>query len=79
MLGIGVSPMANDWILDVLTDLKQFASRNDLSALAEQLERASAVAAFEIATGEQRAVALIGRNAAEARMVHREVAIHDDA
>lgn len=71
--------MANDWILDVLVDLKQFASRNDFSALAEQLERASAVASFEIASQEQRALALIGRNAADARMVHREVAVHDDA
>jgi hypothetical protein len=71
--------MANDWILDVLADLKQFAARNDLSALAEQLERATAVASFELASHEQRAAALVGLHASETRMVYRTAAIHDDA
>ncbi|MDQ2092120.1 hypothetical protein [Marimonas arenosa] len=42
--------MKNDWILDVLTDLKAFAKANGLVALAEQLEDASLVAAAEIAS-----------------------------
>jgi hypothetical protein len=42
--------MRNDWILDVLTDLKAFAQANGLSALAEQLEDTALVAAAEIAS-----------------------------
>jgi hypothetical protein len=46
--------MNNDWILDVLADLKAFASRNGLSALADQLEDAAMIAAAEIASAEGR-------------------------
>jgi len=42
--------MKNDWILDVLADLKTFAHANGLSALAEQLEDTALVAAAEIAS-----------------------------
>ncbi|MDU8928775.1 hypothetical protein RXV86_15390 [Alisedimentitalea sp. MJ-SS2] len=42
--------MKNDWILDVLADLKAFAKANGLKALAEQLEDTSLVAAAEIAS-----------------------------
>lgn len=42
--------MQCDWILDVLADLKSFAVANDLSALAEQLEDTTLVAAAEIAS-----------------------------
>ena len=41
--------MANDWILDVLADLRRFACQNDLGALARELDRASRVAAGELA------------------------------
>ncbi|WP_226779329.1 hypothetical protein [Oceaniglobus trochenteri] len=71
--------MANDWILDVLADLSQFAARNDLAALAVQLEQTAAVAAREIASNELRAAALIGVNAAQTRMVHRSIGRGDDA
>ena len=40
----------NDWILDVLADLKTFASANGLRALAEQLDDTRLIAAAEIAT-----------------------------
>ncbi len=40
--------MANDWIIDVLADLKAYATKNGLSALAAQLDDASLVAAAEI-------------------------------
>ncbi len=40
----------NDWILDVLADLKSFAMANDLGSLAEQLEDTSLIAAAEIAS-----------------------------
>ena len=49
--------MKNDWILDVLADLKTFAKANSLAALAEQLETATLVAAAEIASNEEDASA----------------------
>lgn len=41
--------MPYEWVLDVLTDLRAFAQRNGLKALAEQLDDTSLVAAAEIA------------------------------
>jgi hypothetical protein len=71
--------MANDWILDVLADLKHFAAKNDLSALAAQLELAGAVAEREITSTKLRAPALSGLHAVKARMVHPTFAGVDDA
>lgn len=45
----------NDWILDVLADLKSFALANDLGGLAEQLEDTTLIAAAEIATKAEEA------------------------
>eukprot|EP00326_Haptolina_ericina_P031530 CAMPEP_0181247610 /NCGR_PEP_ID=MMETSP1096-20121128/44707_1 /TAXON_ID=156174 ORGANISM="Chrysochromulina ericina, Strain CCMP281" /NCGR_SAMPLE_ID=MMETSP1096 /ASSEMBLY_ACC=CAM_ASM_000453 /LENGTH=39 /DNA_ID= /DNA_START= /DNA_END= /DNA_ORIENTATION= len=39
--------MRSDWILDVLTDLKTFATANDLPVLAEQLDDTAIVALAE--------------------------------
>ena len=39
--------MANDWIIDVLGDLRAFAAENGLPTLASQLEEALTVAAVE--------------------------------
>jgi hypothetical protein len=44
--------MSNNWILDVLADLKSFALRNELHSLAEQLDDTTLVAATEIASLE---------------------------
>ena len=44
--------MANDWILDVLTDLKTYASKNGLEALARQLDETMLTAAAEISSSE---------------------------
>ena len=44
--------MKNDWILDVLSDLKNFAQSNGHDLLAEQLAQARLVAAVEIASAE---------------------------
>lgn len=41
--------MQNDWILDVLTDLKAFAATNGLSQLSETLEDALVIATAELA------------------------------
>jgi hypothetical protein len=43
--------MAHQWILDVLADLKVYARRNDLTALAEYLEDARHIAVEELASG----------------------------
>lgn len=40
--------MANDWILDVLADLKTFAQRNGLDALSEKLDDTTLIAAAEL-------------------------------
>jgi hypothetical protein len=44
--------MEHDWILDVLADLRNYASRNDLPALAEQLQETALLAAVEISSVE---------------------------
>ncbi|WP_108482805.1 hypothetical protein [Oceaniglobus ichthyenteri] len=69
--------MANDWILDVLADLKKFAASNDLGALAAQLDETALVAAHEIASIHRRAPALIGAHASKSRMVHRTTGVGD--
>lgn len=47
--------MHNDWILDVLKDLREFAVANNLGVLAEQLDDTSLVAAAEIASHKKEA------------------------
>ncbi len=48
--------MQNEWILDVLTDLRTFARQNGLGALARQLDETRQLAASELAsTGEESA------------------------
>ena len=46
--------MRNDWILDVLADLRAFAQSSDLPLLAEQLDDTALVALAEIAAQEER-------------------------
>ena len=46
--------MTNDWIIDVLADLKSFAQANGLPALAEQLDDTTLVAASELSQAEGR-------------------------
>jgi len=40
--------MHNTWILDVLTDLKKFASMNGMTALARELDKTQRVATVEL-------------------------------
>ena len=40
--------MPQEWILDVLTDLRDFANRNGLMGIAEQLDDTILVAAAEL-------------------------------
>ena len=46
--------MQSDWILDVLTDLKTFATINGLPALAEQLDDTAIIALAEISALKER-------------------------
>ena len=41
--------MSKDWIIDVLGDLRAFATANELPSLARQLEETVVVASVEIA------------------------------
>ena len=53
--------MAHDWILDVLADLKAYASKNGLPALVNELDEATLIAATEIASAEGKApIAAVG-------------------
>ena len=63
--------MSNNWILDVLADLKSFALRNELSALAEQLDDTTLIAATEIATKEGGAQSVRGADAGQTGSIHR--------
>jgi hypothetical protein len=42
--------MAHEWIIDVLLDLRTFAVKNDMNALAAQLDDTKLMAAIEIAS-----------------------------
>ena len=44
--------MQNEWILDVLTDLRTFACQNGLRVLAEQIDDTRLVAAAELASSQ---------------------------
>ena len=46
--------MNNNWIIDVLGDLRAFASKNDLPRLARQLDDTLEVAAADVADVQRR-------------------------
>ncbi|MCH5374175.1 MAG: hypothetical protein JJ992_09375, partial [Planctomycetes bacterium] len=52
----------NDWILDVLADLKSFASANGLGSLAEQLDDTTLIAAAEITSQREEAQARLNED-----------------
>ena len=52
--------MKNDWMLDVLADLKRFAQLNDMPTLAEKLTETADAAALEITSAEEKAQTLHG-------------------
>jgi len=66
--------MSDNWILDVLADLKSFALRNSLNALAEQLDDTILVAATEIASKEGGARSAVEGDAALTGNVYRGAA-----
>ena len=46
--------MTHEWIIDVLLDLRTFAAKNDMNALAAQLDDAKMMAIIEIASKTER-------------------------
>jgi len=62
--------MAHDWILDVLADLKAYANKNGLSALAHELDETTLVAATEIASAEGKAPLAALKNAGTSRYAY---------
>jgi len=71
--------MSQNWILDVLADLKSFALRNDLTALAEQLDDTIMIAATEIASKEGGASGAGHGNASGDRTGSRGIANRGEA
>lgn len=55
--------MTHDWILDVLTDLRAYASKNGLTSLAAELDETALIAAAEIASVEGRSPIVVAQNA----------------
>ncbi|NOX72512.1 MAG: hypothetical protein GXP03_02405 [Alphaproteobacteria bacterium] len=69
--------MSQEWMIDVLTDLKNFASANGLMGLAEQLDDSILVAAAELKLDGLQAAS--GQNYAKQDCgVHRALAAGDN-
>lgn len=62
--------MNNNWILDVIDDLRSFADRNGFSAISEKLEEASIVAAGELSRGTRPLEGMNGHEG-DSRAVYR--------
>ncbi len=52
--------MSQEWMIDILTDLKKFAQQNGLMGLAEQLDDSILVAAAELKQAGPELVAING-------------------
>jgi len=66
--------MGNDWIIDVLADLRTFAQKNDLPLLAVQLDETALVAKVEIAEMAERAPFGVRGESAETRSFFAQAA-----
>jgi len=62
--------MQHDWIIDVLADLKAYASANGLPGLVRELEDIALVAATEIASTEGKAAIAATHHARPAGYVY---------
>lgn len=65
--------MKNDWILDVLADLKVFAESNDLINLANKLEETARVACSEIEPQRDDTPRDVGQYGGSSRTVCRQI------
>ena len=71
--------MANDWIIDVLADLRTYATTNGLSALACQLDDATLIAATEIASKDDRAPETVKWEVGKTGRIYRTAATRESA
>ena len=66
--------MTNDWIIDVLADLRTFAGKNDLTALERQLAVAANVASKDLASSQIIAPSTAQGDMGHAGILHRATA-----
>lgn len=59
--------MTNDWIIDVLTDLKKFSAKNEMISLTEQLDDTIMVAATELSYSKPPMRRMVGKFAQTGR------------
>ena len=71
--------MANDWIIDVLADLKTYAKKNGLSVLAHQLEHTTLIAAAERASAHGKAPGTANWDIGDTGKHHRAVTAREHA
>ena len=71
--------MANDWIIDVLADLKTYAKKNGLVVLAKQLEETTLIAATEIASAQSRALETANWEIGDTGRHYRTIAARENA
>lgn len=62
--------MRDDWVIDVLSDLRTFARKNAFSALAEQLDDTIIVAASDIHRGSQGTAGRADEHEGQAGIAH---------
>jgi uncharacterized spore protein YtfJ len=70
--------MSQEWMIDVLTDLRNFAHKNGLAGLAEQLDDTILVAVTELGSGT-RPAATGGGNAYQDIVLSGQVAAGENA
>lgn len=71
--------MANDWIIDVLADLKTYAAKNGFLSLSQQLELTALVAASEITLSHEKALETANWEVENTGRVHRSFAEGENA
>ena len=71
--------MANDWIIDVLADLKTYATKNGLGALSHQLDKSSLIATSEIAASAEKALETTKIEVGKTGRVYRAFADRENA
>lgn len=71
--------MANEWILDVLADLRTFAGENGLPELADGLEKVSRIAAAELASTQGTAPGAVLGDAGHVGHDYRAGGTRDDS
>ncbi len=71
--------MADDWIIDVLADLKTYAKKNGLSVLAKQLDETALIAASEIASVQEGAPELANWELGDTGRYYRTIAARENA